>query len=246
MNETIELEETLKDFGTEAAFSKSDLFEAVREKGTETGLSLFFKKFKGLLDEERVVRVGRDTYIVPRYTLTEYKYEHSAEAKKVLSSLTSSYPNMKCCIFELQQYNEFVNHQLAHNTIFLSIGDGLEDYAFEFLRGKKKAVLIRPNLTIYDKYWSDGIIVINKLVREAPLKKGSAEGKIEKILVDTLCDPLLISFLSESEWPVIFQEAFRKYRIDEDTMFRYARRRHCESKLLSFLREKTDVRLWTR
>ena len=176
-----------------------------------------------------------------------YTYEYSNNAKKVAEYLKQKFPYLDFTIMDFIQLNEFVNHQLAHNVIFVSVEDELGDFVFDALKelypGK---VLIKPSLEIYNKYWYDDMIVIEKLVSEAPMGKNERwNTRIEKLLVDVFTNSILVNTISETEVPNIYEEAFRKYAVDESCMFRYAKRRGAEKKIRNFIREKTNIQLRT-
>ena len=72
-------------------------------------------------------------------------------------------------IFELVQLNEFVNHQIAHNVIFVSVESGWGSYVFDSLKDQYVGkILLNPSVEIFHQYWSDDMIVIQKLVSESP------------------------------------------------------------------------------
>ena len=107
-------------------------------------------------------------------------------------------------------------------------------------------VLIDPTPSLYHQYWYNGMIVINKLVTEAP--KGVAvpwHTRLEKLLVDLVCDEILMETISESEYPTILEDTFTKYAIDESCLFRYAKRRGAEKRFRNLIRNKTDIKLRT-
>ena len=67
--------------------------------------------------------------------------------------------------------------------------------------------------------------------------------RLEKLLVDIMTNSILISSISESELPNIYEEAFNKYVVDESCMFRYAKRRGAEKKIRDFIKNNTNVQL---
>ena len=96
---------------------------------------------------------------------------------------------------------------------------------------------------------TEDMIVIIKLPTESP--KGTTvfwDTRLEKMLVDIAVDKLLGKVVYSGEYPAIYQEAFRKYAIDRNTMFRYARRRGAFEKYREFLineagLKKEDLRI---
>ena len=91
------------------------------------------------------------------------------------------------------------------------------------------------------------MIVIVKLTTEAPKgKKISWHTRLEKLLVDIVAEPLLSASISQAEYPHIYTDAFERYIVDENTLFRYARRRRASNKIRNLIREETDIVLRTK
>lgn len=118
--------------------------------------------------------------------MSNYRHEYSEEACAAARAIREAFPAVEFTIFELVQLNEFVNHQLAHNVLFLSVEDDIIDFVFDLLKEQFPGkVLLDPTPELYHQYWYDGMIVLNKLVTEAP--RGNEEAwhtRLEKMLVD--------------------------------------------------------------
>ena len=63
------------------------------------------------------------------------------------------------------------------------------------------------------------------------------ESKLEKILVDISVDKLISHIVSPGEYENIFLEAFSRYHIDLNSMFRYSRRKGAIDKFTAILKE---------
>ena len=241
-------EHTLNCLGSlarEPWFSREDLLNAMKHCGLDIGTANFKVKLQKLLASGNVARAGRNAYYVPQAGIGKYRHDYSGLSNKIAASIVEQYPYLDFVIFELIQYNEFVNHQLAHNAIFVDVDEDAVDFVFDTLKeaypGK---VLLKPTIEEYQKYWYDDMIVVRRLVSEAPKnKKIKWQSRLEKVLVDLLADNLLQGILSPAELPAIYEDAFRKYVIDESSLFRYAKRRGAEKKIRQFITEKTNVML---
>lgn len=231
------------------SFSRSDLIlEISRKDGREVGEARFKAILQKFLKDGRIVRVGRNAYCVAEDGIMVYSYNYSALACDVAELIEEKHPYLDFSMAELIQLNEFVNHQLAHNVVFVSVEDNLGDFVFDTLKEKYPGkVLINPTTEIYHQYWCDDMIVIQKLISEAPMgHKDRWHIRLEKLLVDLMVDSLLKKSVSEAEYATIFEEAFAKYAIEESCLFRYAKRRGAERKILTFIQEQTTVNLRTR
>lgn len=133
-----------------------------------------------------------------------------------------------------------MNHQIAHNVVYLSVENALGNFVFEELRERYPG-------KVFQQYWQDNMIVIVKLPTEAPKgKRIFWHTELEKLLVDIMADKLVKQSVIKSEYSAIYEETFHHYAIDESKMFRYAKRRTADKRILDFLADKTDVKLKTR
>jgi ssDNA-specific exonuclease RecJ len=67
--------------------------------------------------------------------------------------------------------------------------------------------------------------------------------RIEKILIDLLADVDLFATYQELELTNIYENIFRKYKINEDALLRYAGRRSSREKLEKFITKKTNIKI---
>ena len=235
----------LKFLEDKPTFSRAELMETMQENGKMISEASFKLELQKMLKEGSIVRVGRNRYCVAKDGIEVYSYEYSDDAKDVAEILKKKFPYLDFTIMDFVQLNEFVNHQLAHNVIYVSVEEDLGNFVFDALKEKYPGkVLINPTPEIYHQYWYDGMIVIGKLISEAPMgQKEKWNTRIEKLLVDVITNAILLSSVSEAELTNIYEEAFAKYAIDESCMFRYAKRRGAEKKIREFIEKNTNVQL---
>ena len=227
------------------SFNRTDLRDAFVADGNCISPSVMKKELNKLLDEGKIARVGRNAYYIPAKGETSYEYAYSQLAEEVADIVKTTHPFLEFSITELIQVNEFVNHQIAHNILFLSVEDELKEFVFETLKEKYPGkVLLNPSVELFHQYWSENMIVIEKLTTEAPKSKRDPwKARLEKLLVDLLTEPLWLESIGESELPTIYEDAFARYVIDESCLFRYAARRNAGKKIRTFITEKTMITL---
>ena len=226
-------------------FSRDDLFHSFRASGYKLSSASFFKKLQEMLKTEEIIRVGRNVYCLPSEDKVIYEHQYSDLSLELADILNENYPYMAFTLFELIQLNDFVNHQIAHNVIYISVDSEVTDFVFDKLKqlypGK---VLLNPTVELYHQYWTDNMIIIGKLTTEAPKSKKVAwHTKLEKLLVDIMADSLIQASVGESEYSTIYEDAFNQYLVDESCMFRYAKRRNADKKIRKFICEKTNIEL---
>lgn len=229
-------------------FTRKELLESFRMAGYMLSEASFYKKVEELVKNGQIIRVGRNVYSLPDDKRLTYEYKYSELAEAVAQEIAQQYPYLNFSIFEFVQLNDFVNHLIAHNVIFLSVEAEIMDFVFETLRDKYPGkVLINPTVEIYHQYWSDNMIVLGKLTTEAPKgQKASWHTRLEKMLVDIMAEPLLLASISRAEYPHIYEDAFDRYIVDENGLFRYASRRKVTKKIKELIRKETDIVLRTK
>lgn len=227
---------------THSSFSTEEFADFLQSSQENLGRSSAFNLLKTMCANGCIRRVRRGCYAVS--DKVEYTYNLSDTAKDIVSAIRSSFPLISFQIWELYQMNEFVNHQLAKNTIFLDVENMQEETVFNLLFEKFPHVLLNPGIDEYYRYSGDETIVVGKLISESPSAIGDyCQCSLEKLLVDLFGRTLAGSVISRSEYPAIYEDSFRKYNINTQKLFRYARRRGLEQKIKRFIAEETEIDL---
>lgn len=190
------------------------------------------------LDNGKILRKGWN-----RYTATSnkqvYLHDYSSDANAVAGLIEEKYYDVDFQVFEMTQLNQFMNHLVAHNTIFVAVENELVDYVFDTLNKEYPGrVMLKPSLEMYYRYLQDNEIVVGRLPSETP--KGIDkpwQARIEKILVDVLADKLIGGIVPEGEKPAIVEGAYHDFLIDEGTLLRYAKRKGAVKKVVNALNE---------
>ena len=192
-----------------------------------------------------IVRVGRNQYRKaddsPRKPV--YTGVYSKTAQVVIEYMETTFPLLEYRVWELSWLNEFFNHLVARNRVFLEVEHEGCDFVFSALFEKFPGkVLLRPEVQEILRYGTDDGIIIDRLVTEAPKSAGERyQVPLEKLVVDLFANKKLM--LSKGDYPSAIETMFSKYRIDQVALFRYARRRNKAKVLFNFLRVKTTIEL---
>jgi hypothetical protein len=198
-----------------------------------------------LQNSNLIVRIGRNQYkkaeIVPNKGIFTGAY--SDTALLVIEHMKQHFPLLSYRVWELTWLNEFFNHLIAHNQIFLEVENDACDFVFSALTGEFPGkVLMKATVKEIMLYGTDGGIIITRLVTEAP-RSDSAKYQVplEKLIVDLFANKNLM--LSKADYPSAIELMFSKYRIDQVAMLRYARRRNKANEVVRLLQNKTTVEL---
>lgn len=162
-----------EDVKNQKCFSRQQVLQSFRNAGYKLSDASFYKKFAAMVKDGDLARVGNGLYCFPGNNARPYNHEYSDLAVEVASLIQEQYPLVDFSIMELIQLNDFVNHQLAHNVLFLSVESDVIEFVFDMLKDQYFGkVFINPTPEMYHQYWSDNMIVINKLTTEAPKNTG--------------------------------------------------------------------------
>ena len=224
------------------SFTTGEFESALRIEKGSIARSTVYKILKELCASGEIVRTKRGQYAVS--AKKEYYFELYDTAKIISSQIHEVYPLVDFQIWELYQMNEFVNHLMARNTIFIEVENMLDESVFDLLFEKYPHVLHNPSLEQYHKYAREETIIVRNLISEAPSSVGEfKQASLEKMLVDLFGRGISSSLISRSEYQAIYEDAFKKYNINQAKMFRYARRRGIEKSIMDFIRENTNIML---
>ena len=201
-----------------------------------------------MLKRKSIMRVGRNLYIKAdgAKLKRQYRNVYSSTAEKIIEFMKTKFPLMDYRIWELIWLNEFLNHQLGNNLIFLEIEKIGCEVVFHSLREilQSTSVLLMPTTEQLLLYREHDSVIINRLITEAPKGKPYVHNVLlEKIIVDLFANKILFHILSPADFPDAVSEMFRKYIINQTSMFRYAKRRNKAREIYAFLTEETDAEL---
>lgn len=207
-------------------YSESEIYRLVQEQKQEVSE----QKLKWMLYEfERdgvLSRIGTKKYIAGR---KKYKYELREDSKNIDEYIRSSFPEVKYVIWESTQLNEWINFLINQNTIFIDIEKELIDFVIDGLVeefGNEYTILINPDEQTVSRYGRDNLVIVKKLFSRSPLDKKEHMIKLEKLLVDLVCDKYYAWMLDSSTIKDVFAGVKNTYAIDTTKMLNYAKRRN--------------------
>ena len=219
-------------------FSRAEFADAFRKEHPDKSDEAISYALRKLLREKGIQRVGWNQYATSQGKRI-YHHDYSKISKEVAEVIQKEYVDPAFQIFELTQLNTFVNHLIAHNTVFVYVENELIDFVFDTLhRSFPGQVMLKPTVDNYYRYHVDNEIVVGRLPSETPKGLDAPwHSRLEKILVDVAVDKLLNYVVPKGEFKNIFNESFERYYVDENAMKRYAKRRGAERKFDSVLEQ---------
>ena len=225
-------------------YSRDEIVSRLKKEKTGLNENSYFWIVGNLVKDGLLKRKGRDKYSVcDENTKNVYKPLYSEKAVAIKNKLERKYPLVKFIVFETVLLNEFLNHQIAHNTIFIQTERDVSEFIFDYLRENTKTnVLYKPNQAEFDRYWQPESLIVTDLTSEAPMNIDSPhEITAEKMLVDIFCDKIINLTYGKSEYKSIVDEIYSRYQVDTVRLLRYARRRNKEKEMMQFIEGKQDA-----
>lgn len=212
-------------FEKNAVYFENEIYSLVKRQKQNVSE----QKFKWILYElERdgvLSRIGTKRYIAG---VKKYNYELRTESKAIDEFISSSFPEVNYVIWESTQLNEWVNFLLNQNTIFIDVEKELFDFVVDGLMeefGNEYTILVNPDEQTVSRYGRDNLVIVKKLFSRSPSDKKEHKIKLEKLMVDLLCDKYYSWMLDSSAIEDVFTGVRKSYAIDTTKMFNYAKRR---------------------
>lgn len=180
--------------------------------------------------------------LLRRGARSEYRPIYSDRAMQLIDILSQAYPHVSFTVFETTLMNEFLNHLVAQNTVFIQAEKESSIFLFRFLQEQGyQNLLYRPSCKDFTLYWTKDCIVVSDLISEAPTLVDAPHSIcLEKLLVDMYADKLISTTYSKAEFPEVLQFALSQYRVDKAKMLRYARRRNRGAELAHLLERNKE------
>ena len=231
----------------EYAISRQEILELVRESDPAFREGQMKRLLTYMIETSKIEHVGRNKYrrIKDIVNMAQYENRYSEKSLQIIAVMQNEFPLVEYRVWELSWLNEFVNHQLGCNYIFLEVeNDGCEFVFEKIMTEFGGKVLLKPDQNQILRYGSNDSIIIERLVSESPKgKKEPYNLAIEKLIVDLFANKRLKEMISPGDYPAALESIFSMYEVDQVKMFRYARRRNKEADLKAFLRGRTNVEL---
>ena len=219
-------------------YCHKELIDELKMLKTNLSENTYHWAISRMVRDGSLTRMGYDAYSLssdsPKF---EYIPEYSDAALDLIKLISEKHPYVPFTAFETVLMNEFLNHLIAQNTIFMQVEKESSIYVFRFLQEQGvQNVLYKPGREEFALYWSGECVVVTDMISEAPLRADNPHSiMLEKMLVDMLADKLISGTFSKAEFPDIMEQAQSRYMLDKVRMLRYARRRNRKDELLKYL-----------
>lgn len=212
------------------SFSIDELLEAVsaRMETSRSGLRWVLHK---VTREGYLERVRRGVY--KRRTKLPFVPLLRQNVRKLRRELLTRFPKMPFIVYSGEYFSKLQEHPLPNKLLYLEVPRTEMESVFLHLLKLGYEVQLSPNETAHAQMMlctaGCGVVIL-PLHSQSPFQwvDGVPTPRMEKLLVDLYAESVF-SYLRGREYSEIFQTAYRQYSIREDTLLRYAGRRHASA-----------------
>ena len=231
------MQNTLKSLERGRIYPRKELISIMKNENSEMSDNSLIWMIGDLVKRGKLIHVGRNQYSLSDCKKDVYSPVYSQYAVDIKNRIAGKYPAIGFTVFESTLLNEFLNHLIARNTIFIQTERDTSAFIFDFIRDNTKAnVLYKPSEKDYARYWQPDMIVVLDWTSQAPLNLAAPHDiTAEKMLVDIYCDKTIRLTYSGSEYKTIVNAVYDRYNVDTVRLLRYAGRRNKADKIKAFL-----------
>ena len=231
-------EEVLDRIDDKKIYCHKELMDELKMLKTDLSESTYHWAISGLVRNGVLTRLGYDSYSLSSdKPKDEYVPVYSDTAERLIRLISEKYPYVQFTVFETVLMNEFLNHLIAQNTVFIQVEKESSIYVFRFLQDQGiQNVMYKPSKKDFNLYWAKDSVIVTDMISEAPIRMNKPHYiMLEKMLVDMSADKLIATTFSKAELPDVYEQAQSRYLLDKVRMLRYARRRNRQDVLLKYL-----------
>jgi len=231
-------EEVIDRIDDKKTYCHKDLIDELRMLKTDLSESTYHWAISGLVRNGALTRLGYDSYSISSHIpKDEYVPKYSDVAEDLIQLISEQYPHVRFMVFETVLMNEFLNHLIAQNTVFVQVEKESSIYVFRFLQEQGiQNIMYKPDINDFNLYWSKDCVIVTDMISEAPIRTDKPHSiMLEKMLVDMLADKLIATTFSKAELPDVYEQAQSRYLLDKVRMLRYACRRNRKDVVLKYL-----------
>jgi hypothetical protein len=225
-------------FETNDNFETKDIVEFYKTFEPDIKNTTIHWRIYSLIQNGIIRRIGRGKYTLKNKP--NYLPEIPKKLKAINSILKKNFPFSTYCLWSSFFLNEFTIHQSIKSFFLIEVEKDSVESIFHFLKDRKYKVFIEPSREVFDNYalGESNFIIVKSLISEAPLQKikNLSTVTLEKLLVDIFCDDIIFSAYQGNEMKTIFSEAYKKYSINENKLFRYTDRRGKKEQMKKYLK----------
>lgn len=143
-------------------YSHQELIKLLKNNYPQMRDSSYHWAVCGMLKSGSLTKIARNVYVVQNERKKPvYRPAYSDLAAKLISQVSDKYPSVHFTVFETALMNDFLNHLVAQNTVYIQMENDVSVFVFRFLQELGyDHLLYKPNKDDYALYWKKDCIVV--------------------------------------------------------------------------------------
>ena len=216
---------------------REELVKMIKEESNYMNESSIRWTIYDLVHSKQITKID-SKHFIKGYLHTYKVVRCSEQRKEVENKIKQYYPYIDTIIYESNLLNEWVNHQISKNVVFVQVEKDFTDYIYRMLKEKTKLnILLKPDKKEFYLNDENNSVVITNLITQSPKVKNTYNIKIEKLIVDLYSKDLITEFISMNEYESVIEQIYRSYVVNSKTLLGYAKRRNVEDKVFQAIKD---------
>ncbi len=223
--------------------TKKDINNVYKEVGINLTDTALRKRIHNLKQKGELNSIRSGTYTI--VTKSMYKPDIDYFINKVRRVFTSSYQDVKYCIWSTSWLHDFMIHQPFNWFYIFEVEKDMLETVFYLFKDNNINAFNSPDKSILETYATEGkraVIIKNLTSRSTVLTiQKNKVPTTEKMLIDTFCDKDIFYFYQGAELVNIFEQAIERYHINFSALLNYAAQRGKKEEIIDLLLNKVQI-----
>ena len=112
-------------------YSRKEIIQCLKMIRPDLSKNTYQWAINSMIQNKSLMKQGYDSYTLSSdYEKKEYIPDYSDASKKLIEIIAKSFPYVRFTVFETVLMNDFLNHLIAQNTIFIQIEKNSSIFVF--------------------------------------------------------------------------------------------------------------------
>jgi len=228
----------VEQFSERESFTRKELYDFFKSKEPKIDENIFswriyVLKSKGII---KTIKSGVYTFLQK----PAFEYPINRKLSIIFKSIQKRFDLENICVWDTVWLHDFMLHQPTFSYMIVEVEKDVMESVFYHLKDEShKNVFLYPDEPLMDRYVSEEIkpIIIKPFISRSPVIKvrNNIYSRVEKMLVDIFCEPVLFKIYQSSELGRIFIQVNKQHSLNFSKIMNYAKRRGKGSELSKFL-----------
>lgn len=201
-----------------------------------------------LVKKNLITRLGRGIYYFSGTSKMEFSTNVYVDVQKVIRLIKAKFKYVDIVIEDSKWFADYIVQQPFSTVVKIEVNEPAVEAVADYLRKNGIEAFSCEDLDYADKYFNGvRMFVIDKIRFNNPvnkINKNFSIAKIEKIMVDIVCDDDIFKQYQGWELENFYNNVTDKCLVNFSTIIRYAASRGRKEEIVSLLRDNVEYKLF--